>query len=49
MASSQPDSLEIYDSMEICSTEEEGFENPRNNVPMNELSSHQLNAMNPYR
>ena len=49
MASSQPDSLEMFDSMEIGSTEEEDHETKTNRVPLNELSSDQLNALNPFR
>ena len=52
MAFSQPDSLGILDSMEICSEETEGSDSDDANakdVQLHELSSAQVNCLDPFR
>jgi hypothetical protein len=49
MTASQPESLGMFDSMEMDSTEEEEKETNSTKVPLNEMSSGQLNALNPFR
>ena len=48
MTASQPDSLGMYDSMEIDANEEEE-ETISAKLPLNEMSSEQLETLNPFR
>jgi hypothetical protein len=43
------DSLDLFDSMDIAEVDEEQDEVQSKEVPLHELSSSQLNCLDPYR
>ena len=50
MAGSQPDSLNVFDSMDFCTAYEDKEEGEQmKEVPLHELSSAQLSCLDPFR